>query len=294
MSYLKKILLNIIRLVQSRAISYNLEEKKPRIGVYPYISGDAFLAISDIAFLRKKESEIKFGRNIQNKVIFYEAGLISTYKNKLIDGAVVIVHNGDNSLSEEDIFTLKKYNCRVFATNVTRQIGFIEPIPIGIENVHHRRNGSLHYYNPLNLANIATKKSGDVLVSFSINTNPIERSRVLKICKTYGFENEHMGLVKFRERLAECCFIISPPGNGIDCHRTWEAMYHKTVPVIEARYNLFKHVDLPILTVNSYSDFFNMSVNERFLIYQRIISRSYPAIYMDYWVGLIKKTCDEI
>ena len=280
---------SILRLVQSRAIAHSLEEIKPRIGVYPFISGDAFLAISDIAFLRDIEGPVSLGRNCLGTVIFYEAAQIANHENKLIDGAVVIVHNGDAPLSYEEVSILKKYNCHVFATNTPRQDSFIEPIPIGIENAHHLRNGSLHYYNPLNLATLNLEKKRDVLVSFSVQTNATERKRVLKTCQQYGVENEIMKLAVFRQRLAESYFVISPPGNGIDCHRTWEAMYHKTIPVIETRHNLFQHVDLPILTVNSYHDFFKMPLDERLSLYHKIMSRGYPALYMDYWIELINK-----
>jgi len=206
----------------------------------------------------------------------------------------VIFHNGDEPLTIETINYLRQKNCRVFATNTPRQEGFIEPIPIGIENVHYRRNGSLHYYNPLNLASISLEKKRDVLVSFSVNTNPAERRRVLEICHGYGFENEKMEPAEFRQRLAESRFVISPPGNGIDCHRTWEAMYHKTVPVIETRFNLFQHIDLPALTVNSYHDFFKLSLDERLSKYHEIMSRRYPAIYLDYWLELVNKARNKI
>jgi hypothetical protein len=289
MSFSRRMLKSVIRLVQSRAIAYNLEEKKPRIGVYPYISGDAFLAISDIAFLRDLEGPVDLGRNSLGKVVFYETGQITIRKNELISAAVVIVHNGDAPLNQEEISLFKKFGCCVFATNSQRQEGFIEPIPIGIENAHHRRNGSLHYYNPINFASLSLENKKDVLVSFSVHTNPTERKRVLEICQEYRFENEKMKLAEFRQRLAESRFVISPPGNGVDCHRTWEAMYHKTVPVIETRYNLFQHIELPILTVNSYHDFFKLSLDERSSLYQKIMSRGYPALYMDYWIELINK-----
>ena len=294
MSFSSRILKGVIRSVQSRAIAYSLEEIKPRIGVYPYISGDAFLALSDIAFLRDMEGAVDLGRNSLSKVIFYETGLIANLNSELIDGAVVIIHNGDEPLHQEEVQLLEQFNCRVFATNTPRQEGFIEPIPIGIENVHHRSNGSLHYYNPLNLSSVSLEKKRDVLVSFSVQTNPAERRRVLETCKEYGFENEKMKLGEFRQRMAESRFVISPPGNGIDCHRTWEAMYHKTVPVIEARYNLFQHIELPILTVNSYHDFFKMSLDERLSQYHKIMSRGYPALYMDYWIELINKARNQI
>jgi len=294
MKNLKRIIRSIIQLLQLRFLAHNFEEIKPRIGVLPYISGDAFLAISDIAFLRDKDSPLDLGRNGLSKVMFYETGQITNHKNALIDGAVVIVHNGDAPLNQEEISLLRQSNCRVFATNTPQQDGFIEPIPIGLENVHHQRNGSLHYFNPLNLAKLSLEKKRDVLVSFSVGTNPAERKRILETCQGYGFENEKMRMGEFRQRLAESLFVISPPGNGIDCHRTWEAMYHKTVPVIEARYNLFQHIDLPILTVNSYYDFFKMSLDERLSQYHKIMSRGYPALYMDYWIELINKARNQI
>ena len=278
---------------QQHLIRLNLEEPKPRVAVYPYITGDAFLALADVCHLSDRWSFPVTLRESPEalRVYFFEIDGLSfqDVKKNIIQNRIVIFHNGDAPLSREDISILKRYNCRVFATNTPRQEGFIEPIPIGIENVHHRRNGSLHYYNPLKLAGLSLEKKKDILVSFSVNTNVAERTRVMKICQEYGFENEKMKVGEFRQRLAQSRFVISPPGNGIDCHRTWEAMYHKTIPVIETRHNLFQHVDLPILTVNSYHDFFKMPLDERLSLYHKIMSRGYPALYMDYWIELINK-----
>lgn len=285
----KQLLIKFVRLIQSRAIAYNLEEKKPRIAIFPYISGDAFMTISDVAFLHRMKKPVKLRQNKSKKIIFYEVGLLEKYEYKLTDNKIVIVHNGDSSLSQKEVSILKKFNCIVFATNTLRQKGFIEPVPIGIENAHYGVNGSLHYYNALNLTSISLEKKRDVLVSFSFQTNPTERNRVLEICKEYGYQNEQMNINKFRKKLSESRFVISPAGNGIDCHRTWEAIYHKAVPVIETKNNLFQHIDLPILSVNSYHDFFKLSFDERLLKYKEIMSRDYPAIYMDYWIDFIKQ-----
>lgn len=82
MSFSSRILKGMIRSVQSRALAYNLQETKPRIGVYPYISCDAFLAISDIAFLRDMEGAVDLGKNSLSKVVFYETGQIANHKNE--------------------------------------------------------------------------------------------------------------------------------------------------------------------------------------------------------------------
>lgn len=274
-----------VKSFQNFLIKNNAEEIKPRISVYPYLSGDAFMAIADACVLRNFPEPI-FLRNTKPRIIFIETGLLENYSKYPFfeDAKVIIVHNGDEFLNKNDLIFSKQNNLMVFATNSFRKEGVLEPIPIGIENAHHLRNGSLHYYNPLNLAQLKLTKKNEILVSFSINTNILERKRILDVCISYGFINELVSLNKFRQRLSESKFIISPPGNGIDCHRTWEAIYHKTVPVIEDKFNLFKHIDLPILSIPSIDYFFSLTKKERDSLYYEIIEgKNYPSIYFDYW-----------
>lgn len=55
-------------------------------------------------------------------------------------------------------------------------------------------------------------------------------------------------------RQAECMFVLSPEGVGIDCHRTWEAILLGCIPIVKrnAISNLF--VDLPVLIVDDWSE----------------------------------------
>jgi hypothetical protein len=34
--------------------------------------------------------------------------------------------------------------------------------------------------------------------------------------------------------MASCQFVVSPQGNGIDCHRTWEAMALGCIPIVKS------------------------------------------------------------
>jgi len=288
---LARVVRGSIERFQVFAIKSGSEEPKPRVSVLPYLSGDAFLSIADICVLSGVTAPLVLRPYNKPQILFCEVGLVEkAEKEGLLQAcSVVIIHNGDAAPSESEIETLKKYSCRLYATNLNLVDVFFQPIPIGIENAHHRRNGSIHYYNPLNLAQVDFTKSEEVLVSFSVVTNLAERTRILKVCENYGFSNEMMKLDEFRKRLAATKFVISPPGNGIDCHRTWEAMYHQAVPVIEKKYHLFQHLDLPILAVDSYEDFFMLSPEARDKIYIELMlsEQSYPALYMDYWISQI-------
>jgi hypothetical protein len=277
--------IRMLRFLKNFLLRKNIKETIPRIAVYPYLSGDAFLALADVCVLRDFSKPIYLRRK-KPKIVFIETGLLRNLKmDSLFESAkVVIIHNGDEPLSENEISFLRKNNLAVYATNSSFENGFIEPIPIGIENAHYHRNGSLNYYNPLHLAQLNLTKKNDIFVSFSVRTNPIERNRILAVCQSNGILNEINSITKYRQRLSESKFIISPPGNGIDCHRTWEAMYHKTIPVVEDQFNFFKHIDLPVLSVPSIKDFFALTKIERDSLYEKIIEgRNYPAIYFDYW-----------
>ena len=51
-------------------------------------------------------------------------------------------------------------------------------------------------------------------------------------------------------------FTISPTGNGIDCHRTWEAILFQTIPIVKTGPLdfLYKYHDLPVAIVNDWNE----------------------------------------
>jgi hypothetical protein len=52
----------------------------------------------------------------------------------------------------------------------------------------------------------------------------------------------------------EYAFIISPHGNGFDCHRTWEALAIGCIPIVKTSKIDVLYDDLPILIVKEWSD----------------------------------------
>jgi len=276
---------------QTYLIQKMREDPKPRISVFPFISGDLFLALADAAILRcQREAVI-----LRNKkdILFVESGLLEVNSN--LDYASnftkIIVHNGDDILSQTSIERLVDRGRKVFATNVMDQSPNVFALPIGLENAYHNRNGNINYFNPLNMVSISLKKEKDILVSFNTSTNPPVRERIENVLLEAGYTNKKMSIIDYQKQLAKSRFVISPPGNGIDCHRTWEAFYHKTVPVIEKRYWLFEAHDLPILLVDNINDFICMSTNEKINLYESIINeKNYFAIYFDYWINFIHTT----
>lgn len=62
-------------------------------------------------------------------------------------------------------------------------------------------------------------------------------------------------------------FVPSPAGNGLDCHRTWEAMYLGAVPVVLEK-DFCGDVSWPVLVVPSWDFLINKDITELKQLYK--------------------------
>jgi hypothetical protein len=53
---------------------------------------------------------------------------------------------------------------------------------------------------------------------------------------------------------ADYAFVISPHGNGYDCHRTWEALILGCIPIVKKSAIDILYEDLPVLIVNDWKE----------------------------------------
>lgn len=83
--------------------------------------------------------------------------------------------------------------------------------------------------------------------------------------------------------ITDYSFVLSPFGNGMDCHRTWEALCLGAIPVIKGKHFADLFEDLPVLMVENWSD-----LNEDFLIQtvKQFKERkfNYKKLELSYWV----------
>ena len=259
-----------------------------RISSFPFISGDTFLALADCAVIRDYPKPIYLTDPNNKESIFIEVDLmkIESIFNLACTYKKVILHNSDTQPSKKLIEKLVKNNIYVFGTNIDYINDYVKPIPIGLENAHHKLNGNLNYYNPIDFFKVNKQKKNLLLVSFSINN--LVRSKYIEILEKHNIQNLiNLDLSIYRKLLAESYFVLSPPGNGIDCHRTWEAFYNNTIPVIEKKYYLFSHLDLPVYIVDDINDFLTLSDNDRINIYESIIKKNKDQIYMKWWINYL-------
>jgi len=94
----------------------------------------------------------------------------------------------------------------------------------------------------------------------------------------------------FYQLLSRYKFILSPRGAGLDCHRTWEAMYVGTIPIVLSSSIDSIYEGLPVLIIKSWDE-----ITESFLErkYKELMDKECDVskMFMEYWTSRINDGC---
>ena len=105
--------------------------------------------------------------------------------------------------------------------------------------------------------------------------------------KLLYFEEQQVTRDVSWKNMISCAFVLSPLGNGLDCHRTWEALVLGCIPIVKTSVLDPLYHDLPVLIVENWFD-----VTEELLKATLIFFRNKPFNYkkltLQYWVNVIK------
>jgi hypothetical protein len=87
--------------------------------------------------------------------------------------------------------------------------------------------------------------------------------------------------------IANYAFVLSPFGNGMDCHRTWETLCLGSIPIVKAT-NLKKMFeDLPVVIVNNWADITQELLDNTIQDY-KTKTFNYNKLRLSYWVSKIR------
>ena len=262
----------------------------------PFLSGDTFRNLADVvfdAYSNPKASDIK-----EKSVVFVFIDLLPFFAEKILPEVshpfILITHKGDINITKD--FAYVADNPKIihwFAQNCDFEHPKITPLPIGLENQ------ALH-----NVGNVADFKKFQkkkvnhlpkVVIALNLSTNPDKRYpcyRAFWKKPNSVFINNITSSRIYRKTIRNYMFIASPEGNGLDCHRTWEAIYLGLIPIVNDNYmnRFFASLGLPIICTNDWNDFATKTGDELADIYNRITTETdTEAAYYDYWEKLIFK-----
>ena len=170
----------------------------------------------------------------------------------------IIFTNLEDTPIDEDIFDAIPDNVLcVSAVNAIEYGGKVIPAPYGVQ----RRMSPSD--NRIDQLESAMKVNIDPSISKLLYVNHNDSSHDDRVGLKDMFRDEEWSNVDekrvdyyhFLLNLANHKFILCPRGNAIDCHRNWEVLYMRRVPVMkrdEYLEVLFK--DYPVIFVDKYSD----------------------------------------
>jgi hypothetical protein len=141
-----------------------------------------------------------------------------------------------------------------FATNAALRHPKLVPLALGI--------GNPIKCDPLLLERLRREpppRTRLVEASFDVSTNPVERRYCIE--QTGIQPSPKLPPADYFERLASTYFCISPNGNGIDCYRTWQALYLGTVPIVTRSLLTEHHRDLPLVVLDDWSEFRSLELS---------------------------------
>ncbi|MCH9624600.1 MAG: hypothetical protein S4CHLAM27_09970 [Chlamydiia bacterium] len=287
-----------------------------------YISGSAFRGISDftyeelhvesweystpIAHMRGQMNNII--QNIETgDIVFVQVHLLDDFLEKVHPHIecryILITHNGDSAVDKKYLALLDDPKIiKWYAQNVNLHHEKLIPIPIGIENRYWYKKRTSDENLLAKIANLSAPRANVTYLNIALHTFQEERSFVHNLFSKQRFvvPAKKKRFPDYLKDLKRSRFCLSPSGNGIDCHRTWEALLMGCIPVVRpivkdtkeyALGNEFLYKDLPVIMIKEWSE-----VTEDFLERKlEELSRKemdLTRLYFPYWRDLILKEAE--
>lgn len=267
-----------------------------RISSYPFVSGDTFrsacdLSIDDLEDFREAPAD-DLGNS---RIVFAEVEQIPQLDGVLSRSGLacqdtrLVIHNGD-IVDHERVAALAATFRRVYCVNWLGSQDIAEPIPIGLENNYININGRVKDFEPCLPMNrrriLSLERPISVLSTFDPRTNLGVRYPLSIIARKHPCVTSpryRLTPKSHRHALLQSLFVLSPPGNGPDCHRTWEAMYHGAVPIVWEKAWPFRHLSLPVLTTSSWQEALELVAQDPLKLWMEVVHRQHPALWFEFY-----------
>lgn len=234
---------------------------------FPFLSGDTFRGLCGFEFIDNKLRKISKNPRFPNYIfmqvdsIFVFSEILKSkpfnviFKSKKYS---LVLHNSDTVLSLEDFEELLGFVEKVYCVNILEESDRVLALPMGLENRNKLRNGvegdyflRNRYKTPLNV-----EREISFLACFNLLTNPKERKLALVVAQNLPNSKVILNPITpktYRRYILSSNYVISPPGNGPDCHRTWEALYLNSIPIVKRDFWPFKNINIPVFQVEDWN-----------------------------------------
>jgi hypothetical protein len=170
---------------------------------------------------------------------------------------VVVTHNADRGVTADMVDKLPPNVVAWYAQNVRHAHPKLHPIPIGLENERWfpEERKKLKILRSRAASVVPTKllyMNHAIWTNVPVRQGPYQMFEGKPWCTAVHGKNGR-NYDGYLSGIADHFYVLSPEGNGIDCHRTWEALYMNRVPILIRNANTRMYEDLPVLLVDDWS-----------------------------------------
>ena len=210
--------------------------------------------------------------------------ILNTKKN-----LTIITHNSDHALydsptNDQNGININELTCwkKWFGQNSFSNT--VIPLPIGFENLRWESG-----YGPktdwlIEARSKNVNPSKMVYLNCNKNTSLHARQHCYNVATQMKYatvDEPSLTYQQYLSKIQDHKFVLSPRGNGLDCHRTWEVLMLKRVPIIK-REGSMEHLysELPVLFVNEWEDLNELDLDQ---IYEEYSFESQDYLMLSYW-----------
>ena len=277
----------------SSRLSFQVKPRdlQKRISSYPYLCPDTYLAKCERVVLTPSDLKKLIGENSNNyKTVYLVGDLIDQFieaREQIPNIQTLVIGESDTTQREQSLSKLYSKVGQIFSNNLIGKSERCSPVPLGIERQAYRSAGRVRNFQK----KYQTKTSNRTipfLIAWNDATNakrPIYRAEFQNHFNSLVI-NQRVAASTIHKLMRKTMFVPSPAGNGIDCHRTWEALYLGAVPVV-LRSEYFGESNWPVLVVDSWSELLEKKDNELKEIYTNNVLDQKQAI--QFGVNIIEK-----
>lgn len=214
---------------------------------YPFVSGDTFRALADHIFDETTEVNKwadrmwEIGRGdivfLQSEKEMLQKFFFNETFNRILHPFVLVTHNSDALVPPEEYKWVlnDKRILAWFTQNPNMSHEKLFPVPIGVANTRWPHGNVTAFKSAFYLYRKPFYQRTTLLyVNFQVGTNKEARSKALEWALNLPNvkQKKIVSVETYLRELGDAKFVLSPPGNGLDCHRTWEALLMGAVPIV--------------------------------------------------------------
>ena len=272
---------------------------------FPYLSGYTLAFFCDWRMLGTDYAScaenfcaenVKLGDTIfvdYNRIDEFAKEMLPQIKEKIILISSNYGWDADNPLPGPFAYLLEEEKIAAwFVQNLDRACSEkLVPIPIGIANKHwdHGNTDLLNQFIPLSF----TQKSKSIFCYLNYTQHEIRADCTAHFLKMGMNFEKPKTFSEYLKDLSESIFVISPPGNGVDCHRTWEALLMGCYPVVKSSTLNPLYEALPVVIVEDWNEVTEEFLKEKYSELNGQLWRE-DKLYAHFWLQKIKAIQDKI